>query len=91
MMSMIYRMLFDSRYPINSKHKIGEMKVGNNLYDEFQDIRSESKNKSLISLFECEKQYCKLLREYKEEIDYIYGRLKGIRAPKRATTLRYKS
>lgn len=49
------------------------------LLDPFKDINVEKVDESVQSLIECENQYCKLLREYQPEIDFILSKLVELR------------
>lgn len=49
------------------------------LFDQFKDINVEKVDESVQSLLECENQYCKLLREYQPEIDFILRTLSELR------------
>ena len=49
------------------------------LFDPFKDINVEKVDESVQNLIECENQYCKLLREYQPEIDFILKKIVEIR------------
>lgn len=49
------------------------------LLDPFKDTNLEKVDESVQSLIECENQYCKLLREYQPEIDFILQKMQKLR------------
>lgn len=49
------------------------------LLDPFKDTNVEKVDESVQSLIECENQYCKLLREYQPEIDFILQKMQKLR------------
>lgn len=53
------------------------------LFDEFGDLTVASKNQTIADLFECQKAYAQLIREYKEEFEYIQCSLAELREEQR--------
>lgn len=49
------------------------------LWTSFKDTNIEKLDDSVQNLMECENQYCKLLREYEPEIDFILQKMKELR------------
>lgn len=52
--------------------------MSNKLFDQFQDVNVEKIGGSVQTLMECQVQYCKLVREYKEEKKFIERELEKL-------------
>lgn len=53
------------------------------LFEAFETASVNNKNQTIIDLFECQKAYAQLIREYKEEFEYVQNSLKGLREERR--------
>ena len=53
------------------------------LFEAFETASVDNKNQTIVDLFECQKAYAQLIREYKEEFEYVQNSLKGLREERR--------
>lgn len=53
------------------------------LFEKFGDITISNKNQTIVDVFECQKAYAQLIREYKEEFEYVQRSLAELREEQR--------